>query len=74
MILAGGRTADELRAGLQDQRERPGRIRVPTMEELAERVPAYLRGRERIPSDWGRVCLGYQPELASAWTACSPAP
>lgn len=61
---------DDLRAGLKDQRERPGRIRVPTMEEVARRAPAAVRARGEVPSAWGRVCMAYQPELAAAWTAC----
>jgi alkylhydroperoxidase family enzyme len=57
--------------GLVDrQRERSGRIRVPAWDEVRRQLPP---GPPRRPLRirWSLVCMGYQPELASAWSACT---
>src|SRR5207248_2392967 len=57
--------------GLVDrQRERSGRIRVPSWDEVSRQLPP---GPPRKPLKirWSLVCMGYQPELASAWSACT---
>jgi alkylhydroperoxidase family enzyme len=57
-----------LQEGLDKQRARGGRIRVPLREELIQRL-----GGEKHPAAWqanilwSRVCYGYQPELTDAW-------
>jgi len=57
--------------GLVDrQRERPGRIRVPTWEEVSRHLPA-SPPRKPLRIKWSLVCMGYQPELAAAWSACT---
>jgi alkylhydroperoxidase family enzyme len=62
-----------LRHGLENQRARAGRIRVPSREEVLKRIgrdhPAAWQGG----IVWSRVCYGYQPELTQAWFDCSGA-
>ncbi|HEV3006601.1 MAG TPA: hypothetical protein VGX78_19175 [Pirellulales bacterium] len=61
-------------AGLQDkleaQRCRPSRIRVPAWEEVREALPPGPARETPFGIRWSLVCLGYQPELAGAWSAC----
>lgn len=65
---------DQLQRGLDTQRERPGRIRVPTFEEVVKRLPpGYPRPKNPIRIQWSLVCMGYQPELTAAWFACTRA-
>ena len=63
---------DALQRNLNQQRERPGRIRVPSWEEVSRQLPP---GGPRPPRPlrirWSLVCMGYQPELARAWSACT---
>jgi hypothetical protein len=64
----------ELQQGLDKQRARAGRIRVPSREEVVKRI-----GADKHPalwqSDilWSRVAYGYQPELTDAWFATTTA-
>jgi hypothetical protein len=65
---------DQLQKAMEGQRSRPGRIRVPTFEEVVERLPAgYPRPKDTVRIKWSLVCMGYQPELATAWSACTRA-
>jgi alkylhydroperoxidase family enzyme len=65
---------DALQKGLRDQKANAGRIRVPTYEEVLARLPAGSpKPRNPIRIKWSLVCMGYQPELASAWSACTSA-
>jgi alkylhydroperoxidase family enzyme len=63
-----------LQDGLDKQRARAGRIRVPSREDMLKRL-----GNEKHPATWqagilwSRVCYGYQPELTDAWFDCSGA-
>jgi alkylhydroperoxidase family enzyme len=60
------------RRQLDDQRDRPGRIRVPTFDEVMSRLPPGARRPPRpVRIQWSLVCMGYQPELALAWSACT---
>jgi alkylhydroperoxidase family enzyme len=52
------------------QRERSGRIRVPSWEEVSRHLPA-APPRKPLKIKWSLVCMGYQPELAAAWSACT---
>lgn len=57
-----------LREGVKRQKGRPGRIRVPSKEEVRKCL-----GDENPPGLdvlWNRVCYGNQPELTTAWKAC----
>jgi alkylhydroperoxidase family enzyme len=64
----------QLQKGLEGQRARPGRIRVPTFEEVLKRLPPGVPApKNPLRIKWSLVCLGYQPELAAAWSACTRA-
>jgi alkylhydroperoxidase family enzyme len=56
-----------LRAGLEKQRARPGRIRVPSRDAVARRLGADHPALWQSGIVWSRVCYGYQPELTDAW-------
>jgi alkylhydroperoxidase family enzyme len=64
----------ELQRAMEAQRARPTRIPVPTWEEARKSLPpeAYAN-RPPLRIGWSLVCLGYQPELAGAWSACTRA-
>lgn len=62
-----------LQRNLDLQRERNGRIRVPTWEEVAEKLPEAQRPKHPVHIRWSLVCRGYQPELAAGWGACTRA-
>ena len=65
---------DALQKGMRVQKANAGRIRVPTYEEVLARRPGGMsRPRAPIRIKWSLVCMGYQPELASAWSACTTA-
>ena len=60
-----------LQGGLQAQKANAGRIRVPTLEEVLARLPEGApRPKNPLRIKWSLVCMGYQPELATAWGAC----
>ncbi|HUY89483.1 MAG TPA: hypothetical protein VMV10_12180 [Pirellulales bacterium] len=63
----------QLQANLDLQRQRSGRIRVPTWEEVAETLPEDQRPKRPVHIRWSLVCRGYQPELAAGWGACTRA-
>jgi alkylhydroperoxidase family enzyme len=58
---------ESLRQELAGQQARPGRIRVPTFEEIVAKLPAGQAPPRPVKIQWSLVCMGYQPELASAW-------
>jgi alkylhydroperoxidase family enzyme len=62
---------------LEDKREkqklRPGRIRVPSREEVVRRLGENHPGAWQSGIVWSRVCYGYQPELTDAWFDCANA-
>jgi squalene cyclase len=62
-----------LQRNLDAQRERKGRIRVPTWEEVAEMLPEEQHPKHPVRIRWSLVCRGYQPELAAGWSACTRA-
>jgi hypothetical protein len=65
---------DDLRKGLETQQANPGRIRVPSWDEVVKGLPpGYPVPRSPLRIRWSLVCLGYQPELAAAWSACTRA-
>jgi alkylhydroperoxidase family enzyme len=59
---------DLLRAATEAQKERAPRIPVPSMEEVRRLLPPTFTADWTLKINWSRVCLGYQPELALAWT------
>lgn len=65
---------EDLKRQLQTQRAKPGRVRVPTWEEVLAVLPDNARKPEKpIRIQWSLVCMGYQPRLAAAWSACTRA-
>jgi alkylhydroperoxidase family enzyme len=60
----------QLQKQMDTQRERKGRISVPSWEEVKKQVPD---GATRPPLRirWSLVCVGYQPEMALGWSACT---
>jgi alkylhydroperoxidase family enzyme len=65
---------DALQQGLRDQKALAGRVRVPTYDEVKGKLPAgYPKPKSPVRIKWSLVCLGYQPELAAAWSACTRA-
>lgn len=65
------RPADQGWLGLQEeldrQRNRAGRIRVPTHAETLARMGEKHPGAWQADILWSRVAYGYQPELTDAW-------
>jgi alkylhydroperoxidase family enzyme len=59
-----------LKQKMQAQQQRPGRIRVPTWEEISKDAPPEIRNRPPVKIRWSLVCRGYQPALAEGWGAC----
>ena len=65
---------DFLQKKLEGQRERPGRIPVPSWETVKSRLPdGYPVPPTPLRIRWSLVCAGYQPRLALAWSACTRA-
>ena len=63
-----------LQKGLRDQKANVGRIRVPTYDDVLARWPDwYPKPKNPVRIRWTLVCMGYQPELAAAWSACTRA-
>jgi alkylhydroperoxidase family enzyme len=63
---------DVLQKGLDRQRANDGRIRVPSFEDVLKKLPADApRPKAPVRIRWSLVCMGYQPRLASAWSACT---
>lgn len=62
-----------LQENLTKQRERNGRIRVPSWDEVLAVLPKDYPNKQPIRIQWSLVCMGYQPELALAWSACTSA-
>jgi hypothetical protein len=58
---------------LEVQRCRQPRIRVPSWEEVRDFLPPAANRDKPLRIQWSLVCLGYQPELANAWSACTRA-
>ncbi|PWT88429.1 MAG: hypothetical protein C5B56_08755 [Proteobacteria bacterium] len=62
-----------LQERLDQQRQREGRIRIPSREEVLKRLGEHHPGAWQAGILWSRVCYGYQPELTDAWFACAMA-
>jgi alkylhydroperoxidase family enzyme len=64
----------DLQQRLTEQRSRAGRIRVPTWEQVLRVLPAEIPKPEKpVRIRWSLVTMGYQPEMAAAWSACTRA-
>lgn len=65
---------DALQTNLESQRRNGERIRVPSYEEFLKKLPAGApKPKAEVKIRWSLVCATYQPELASAWSACTRA-
>ena len=65
---------DDLQGRMTEQRARPSRIRVPSFEEVLRAMPPDMpRPEKSIRIRWTLVVMGYQPELAAAWSATTRA-
>jgi alkylhydroperoxidase family enzyme len=62
-----------LRQSVEQQKARPGRIRMPSKEELHKRLGDGHPGLWQADINWSRVCYVNQPELTEAWFACAAA-
>jgi alkylhydroperoxidase family enzyme len=60
----------QLQQSMTQQRARQPRIRVPAWEAVRKHLPPTYPKDRPIRIKWSRVCLGYQPELAAAWSNC----
>jgi hypothetical protein len=64
----------DLQERLTEQRSRSSRIRVPSWEEALRALPPEIpRPEKPVRVRWSLVTMGYQPELAAAWSACTRA-
>jgi hypothetical protein len=64
----------ELQKSMEEQRAREPRIPVPSWEDARKAYPPEVAAnRPPLRIRWSLVCLGYQPELAKAWGACTSA-
>jgi alkylhydroperoxidase family enzyme len=56
----------QLQEKLEDQRRKPTRLRVPTLDEVMKGLPAgaSMQGKRVV---WSLVAFGYCPELAAPW-------
>ena len=62
------------RDGSPNNGRRPSRIRVPSWEEVLRVMPPEMpRPEKPVRIRWSLVTMGYQPELAAAWSACTRA-
>lgn len=61
----------DLRKSMEAQKARQPRILVPTWDEMQKMLPDAPPRPVRIK--WSLVCMGYQPELAQGWGACTRA-
>jgi len=65
---------NDLKRNLETQRSNLGRIRVPFWDEVLKGLPLdYPVPKNPTRIKWSLVCMGYQPELAIAWSACTRA-
>jgi alkylhydroperoxidase family enzyme len=65
---------DDLQGRMTEQRARPSRIRVPSWEEYLRVLPPDVpRPENPVRIRWSLVTVGYQPELAMAWSATTRA-
>lgn len=62
----------DLKKKMETQKARPARIAVPSWEDVKKGLPPEAQKR-KLDIKWSLVCLGYQPELAQGWSACTRA-
>jgi alkylhydroperoxidase family enzyme len=63
-----------LQKEMEGQRGREPRIPVPSWEEVLKNLPQGIPVPPKpVRIRWSLVCLGYQPEMALGWSACTRA-
>jgi hypothetical protein len=62
-----------LQKTMEVQRGRAGRIPVPSWESVRPLMPSNYPADKPLKIRWSLVCMGYQPELAAGWSACTRA-
>jgi alkylhydroperoxidase family enzyme len=62
-----------LQGRLDKQRGRRERIAVPSWDDVRRGLPKDYPQSRPVRIKWSLVCLGYQPEMAAAWSACTRA-
>ncbi|HEY1861390.1 MAG TPA: deiodinase family protein, partial [Gemmataceae bacterium] len=63
-----------LQKEMESQRGREPRITVPAWDDVKKNLPAGVPVPEKpVRIRWSLVCMGYQPELATAWGNCTRA-
>jgi hypothetical protein len=62
---------ETLQKKLVEQKARPGRIKVPTWKSVEDNLPPGPKRKQPLRIQWSLVCMGYQPELAGGWSACT---
>jgi alkylhydroperoxidase family enzyme len=60
----------QLQEAMARQKARQPRIAVPGWEVVRQYLPPTYPKDRPLRIRWSLVCLGYQPELATAWGAC----
>lgn len=60
----------ELQQAMKKQQARQPRIRVPSWDTVRAQLPPSYPAKKPLRIKWSLVCLGYQPELAAAWSTC----
>ncbi len=56
---------------MDSQKAREPRIPVPSFDSIRKYLPPAFPKDHELRIKWSLVCLGYQPELASAWSNCT---
>jgi alkylhydroperoxidase family enzyme len=64
---------NRLQSEMSGQRARQSRILVPSWDDVSKNYPTSVQPPRLVRIQWSLVCMGYQPELASAWSACTRA-
>ncbi len=62
---------DALQRQIESQRGREPRIPIPSFQSIRDRMANLFPPDKELKIKWSLVCLGYQPELAQAWTLCT---
>jgi alkylhydroperoxidase family enzyme len=61
---------ESLLQSMNEQRNRKARITVPVWDDVRKGIPPWYNPPKPSRIKWSLVCLGNQPDLALAWSAC----
>ncbi len=63
---------EKVRTLLDSQKSRSSRIPVPSWDDVVKRLPpGATKPPKPVRIQWSLVCMGYQPLLGAAWSACT---